>query len=107
MGVMRRAARVNEVVMRTVRDDAGICYGVWVGTDDGDGWDGDDGERLIWSWTVFFGSTDATMAGGARFLEAAHCQQRVADEVWSRFHGVNADDRWFPASADQWKAVQP
>jgi len=92
--------------MHTRRDEQEIIYDVCVVVDDVAYEAGDD-ERQVWRWIVMFGQTDATVAGGARFVEAARCQQQIADEVWAAFHGVNADDKWLPESGDRWRDVRP
>jgi hypothetical protein len=102
-----RALRVCGVNMHTRRDEAEIIYDVTVVVDDPSAFEQGEDERGVWEWRVPFGQTDATVAGGARFVEAARCQQRIADEVWAAFHGVNADSKWFPNSAAPWKDVQP
>lgn len=96
-----KAARVCGVVMHTVRDDTEIIYNVNVVTDDG-GWEAGDDERGVWQWRVSFGATDATVAGGARFVEAARCQQQIADEVWAQ----RRDQMW-DGLDNPWLTRQP
>jgi hypothetical protein len=67
------------VTMVTERTDEGIDYSVVAGSVDS----GDFGNaRNIWYTTVFFGTTDATRAGGAAFVAAAREQQKIADLVF-------------------------
>lgn len=63
------------VQMLTTIDDTEIVYEVI----DGDCQNGDfSGARGVWEKTVRFGATDATVAGGHAFVEAAREQEAVA-----------------------------
>jgi CO/xanthine dehydrogenase FAD-binding subunit len=69
---------VTSVICRSVRDETGIDYAVAIEIE------GD--ETDVWSMRVAFGSTDATVAAGYAFAEAARAQHRAALEAWALNH---------------------
>lgn len=87
--------------MHTHRDDTEIVYEVNVVLDEA-AYEVGDNEYGVWQWRVAFGATDATVAGGARFVEAARCQQRIADEVWAQRRDLPWD-----ALDNPWQTAQP
>jgi hypothetical protein len=93
--------RVCGVIMHTERTDTEVAFSVHVVLDEV-AYETGDNERGVWNWIVVFGATDATVSGGARFVEAARCQQRIADEVWAQRH----DRQWNPLD-NPWQTVQP
>lgn len=74
---------VTEVVMVTSRDDTGVSYEVHVALRSlaASAYEEGEDRLVVWTKRVDFGSTDAACAGGALFLQAAHLQQEVADEI--------------------------
>lgn len=102
-----KVLRVVGVYTSTHRDEFEVIYSVDVITDDPSAYEEGEARRSVWEWRVPFGATDRHHAGGAAFIEAARFQERLAEEVWYAFNGVNSDNRWFPASAEQWRGRQP
>jgi len=71
------------VTMVTERERDSISYEVVCGNVTA----GDHGDaRSVWCETVHFGATDATVAGGSDFVQAARHQQQIADEVLAFLH---------------------
>lgn len=58
-----------EVTMETTLDRSSVTYSILIGG------------RLLWSREVYFGQTDATVAGGSDFVRAAREQERIATEM--------------------------
>ena len=65
----------------TSREDTGVAYAVRVSYDNPSAFEEGESEVLVWSEFVFFGQTDATVAGGAAFVRAAREQERIVD-LW-------------------------
>lgn len=77
------------VQMVTTRTDCSVTYEVVLG----DAMVGDRGYSVgVWQQEVFFGATDATVAGGAAFRDAAQTQQRIADDLFAALRGGAFDD---------------
>lgn len=76
---------VFSVTMHTVRTAEDVQYIVSVGLRSLAAHAFEEGEDEIgvWSYSVPFGHTDATVAGGAAFVQAARRQEEVANE-WAR-----------------------
>jgi len=79
-------ADIRAVCMITDRDAFGVDYEVRCSLLSLGAHAYEEGEDQIGIWCerVDFGLTDATVAGGARFVEAARMQQQIADECWKR-----------------------
>lgn len=71
------------VITHTERDDTGVNYDVSVvlrSLAEHAYEEGED-QRGVWGLRVEFGQTDATVAGGFAFVEAAREQQLIADTI--------------------------
>jgi hypothetical protein len=66
---------------RRAREDAGIAYSVRVSYDNPSAFEEGESEVCVWSEFVYVGQTDATVAGGAAFVQMAREQERVVD-LW-------------------------
>lgn len=78
------------ITMVTTRSDTEIIYEVVAG----DITSGDFGNtRYIWTKTVVFGATDATVAGGYAFTAAAREQQAIADAAFAYARGTECDTK--------------
>jgi hypothetical protein len=81
---MTGAERWGVVQMITTRTDCSVTYEVTLG----DALLGDRGEAIgIWQKEVFFGHTDATLAGGPAFVAASREQQSSADDLFAALRG--------------------
>lgn len=78
-----RREHVAEVAMVTVRDDVCVDYQIRLTLRRALRFAYEEGEAqsTIWTRRVHFGATDATVAGGTAFGEAAREQQAIADEI--------------------------
>lgn len=76
---------IAAVRMITTRDDTCITYAVHASlrSMSGSSFEVGEDEVMVWHAHVAFGSTDATVAGGAMFVQAAREQERAAEKVWT------------------------
>lgn len=79
---LKHKGDVSAVICATERTETGVTYEVRLVLDSVISYEMGDNERNVWCSEVTFGHTDATVAGGAAFVEMARWQHEIAERVW-------------------------
>ena len=97
--IAAHAGDIAAVIMQTERDNEGVSYEVLARDRTVSTFEGSEDLRSVWSASVRFGHTDATVAGGAAFRSAAREQEKATEHV----SGLVRLAGWKPPSTDTLK----